>query len=53
VLQPHPGLVSPRLEVSGPSLIELEVRLRTAIDSGEQVVSTEGPLVGEERRLYE
>jgi beta-lactam-binding protein with PASTA domain len=52
-LEPHPGEAVARLAVSGPSLIKFDVRIRTATDPGEQTLLPAGPLLGEERRLYE
>ena len=43
-----------RLEVSGRSLISMDVRVRVGHGGSEQVLSLEdGALVLEERRLYE
>jgi beta-lactam-binding protein with PASTA domain len=52
-LEPHAGAMSSQLEVSGSSLVELELRIRTGVDPGEQHLTLDGPLIGEERRRYE
>ncbi len=53
-VEPQQGEHSLRLEVQGRSLVDLEVRVRVTKDAGEQSVQVaEGPLVAEERRVYE
>jgi beta-lactam-binding protein with PASTA domain len=52
-LDPHQDQVATRLEVGSPALIQFEVRIRTGADVGEQSLSVDGPLTGNERRIYE
>jgi hypothetical protein len=52
-LDPHVDALTSRLEVSGRALVQFEVRIRTGVDAGEQSLSVEGSLTGEDRRLYE
>jgi beta-lactam-binding protein with PASTA domain len=52
-LDPHQDQAAIRLEVSGAALIQFEVRIRTGADIGEQSLSHDEPLVGEEKRIYE
>lgn len=53
-VEPEAGEHALRLEVSGRSLVDLEVRVRVMRDAGEQSVQVAGDaLVAEERRIYE
>jgi hypothetical protein len=52
-LDPHVDQVTSRLEVTGPGLIQFEVRIRTGHELNQQSLSVHGPLTGEERRVYE
>lgn len=52
-LDPHVDEVTSRLEVSGPALIQFEVQIRTGTELSEQSLAVDGPLTGDERRLYE
>jgi beta-lactam-binding protein with PASTA domain len=52
-LDPHGSPVTSRLEVGGPGLIQFEVRIRTGNELDQQALACEGPLTGEERRVYE
>jgi beta-lactam-binding protein with PASTA domain len=53
VLDPHPGDLTTRLEVSGEGLIDFEVRLRVGTDGGQQSLTVDGPLLENEKRVYE
>ena len=52
-LDPHLDQVTSRLEVTGPGLIQFEVRIQTGHELSQQSLSVDGPLTGEERRVYE
>jgi hypothetical protein len=52
-LAPRADQVTSRLEVNGPGLIQFEVRLRAGHELDQQSLSVDGPLTGEERRVYE
>jgi beta-lactam-binding protein with PASTA domain len=52
-LDPHQDEMTSRLEVSGQGLIQFEVRIQSGLDAGEQFLSVDGPLAGEDRRVYE
>ena len=52
-LDPHLDQVTSRLEVTGPRAHPVRVRIQTGHELSQQSLSVDGPLTGEERRVYE